>query len=64
MTVLERLGRLFNICTDRRVSSDWLKQRSQQDTRIEFHGVSMQWPINKRINEHALFNTKRLRRRA
>jgi hypothetical protein len=45
------------------VSEAWL-QAYDASERERFDGVSIQWPIKKVINEHAGFNTVRLRKRA
>lgn len=50
---------------DRHVSTDWLVDASRREwgTGIDQTCVR-KWPINKFANEHAQFQTQRLRRRA
>ncbi len=47
-----------------RVRESWLRDLDRRESRNDFHGVSIRWPINKVANEQARFNTYRLRRRA
>lgn len=47
-----------------RVRDSWLHEQARRETRNTFDGVSIRWPINKVLNEHSTFNTRRLRRRA
>lgn len=49
---------------DHAVSRSWLRHHEQTETRIEFHGVRMQWPVKKLINDAGRFNRHRLRRSA
>ena len=49
---------------DKAVSTDWLRRHERQQTRVEFHGVRMQWPVKKLINDSGRFNRHRLRRSA
>lgn len=46
------------------VSADWIRSQQRSDQRVEFHGTAIRWPLNKIVNEHGLFNSKRLRKRA
>ncbi len=63
MNQLRELLRL-NWHGDERVSDSWLKAQDRTADRVEYHGVSIQWPIKKAINESAKWNAKRLRNRA
>ena len=47
-----------------RVSTAWLRQADQRESRIEFHGVSFAWPIRKITNESPIWNKYRLRKSA
>lgn len=49
---------------DEAVSPQWLKEQKVRESRVTFHGVSISWPINKFVNEHPDFQTRKLRRRA
>ena len=67
MTLL--LSLFLNFCRryferEERVSRSWLRRHDQAQTRVEFHGVRMQWPVKKLINESARMNRHRLRRSA
>lgn len=69
MTSVPIFWRVVNLCRrwcerDHAVSAAWLRRQEQKETRIEFHGVRMQWPVKKRINEAGKFNRHRLRRSA
>lgn len=46
------------------VSRQWLRDLDRKGDRIEFHGVKIAFPIRKQLNESALMNTFRLRKRA
>lgn len=45
------------------VSETWLKEFQQRE-REEFHGPRMQWPVKKIMNDSALWNREKLRKRA
>jgi hypothetical protein len=45
------------------VSSDWLRDLQRRE-REEFHGPRMQWPVKKIMNDSALWNREKLRKRA
>ncbi len=47
-----------------RMSADWLRAQDRLMARIDYHGVAVQWPINKALNEASAFQTARLRRDA
>jgi len=49
-----------------RVSARWLAEWDQREAEqsAQIESVNWQWPIRKLANEHALFNTQRLRKRA
>lgn len=44
------------------VSLDWLRDLDRKESRIVFEGVAITWPIQKFKNEHALWNTNKLRK--
>jgi hypothetical protein len=46
------------------VSSAWLTEQERIDRRVEYHGQSLKWPINKIQNEAGEWNARRYRRRA
>ena len=47
------------------VSARWLANHARQTVpRVTYQGPRWQWPVKKTINESALWNTRRLRRRA
>ena len=46
------------------VSADWLQNQQRRESRIEFHGVNIKFPIKKMINESPAMNRQRLKRRA
>lgn len=46
------------------VSMEWLREADRKTERVDFQGVRFKWPINKVVNEHPAWNTKRLRKRA
>ncbi len=49
---------------DERVSDSWLKAQDRTTDRVEYHGVSIQWPIRKQQNESPLWNARKMKRRA
>lgn len=63
-TVRQFVCKVFSLGDVHHVSEDWRRQREREDARIEFHGVSWTWPVNRRVNEAGTFNRHRLRRRA
>lgn len=38
------------------VSADWLKQQAQRESRVEYHGPAVRWPIKKILNASPLWN--------
>jgi hypothetical protein len=32
---------------DNRISKEWLKEQARKDSRIEYNGPKIKWPINK-----------------
>lgn len=46
------------------VSHRWLKDQDRAEATQGIESVCVRWPINKFINEHARWNTLRLRKRA
>ena len=46
------------------VSSEWLQNHQRRESRVQFDGVTIKWPINKVVNEHPKFQTYKLRTRA
>lgn len=47
-----------------RVSHKWLRELDRKGDRIEFHGVTIMWPIRKVFNESAVWNRAKDKRRA
>lgn len=59
------LAKLFRWRNPRYMSVEWCEALDVSDARaVEYHGVSIRFPINKLVNDAARFNTKRLRKRA
>lgn len=58
------LLRFFAVSDDVHVSDRWLSEQQRRDEQTGFEGPCIRWPINKFKNEHALFNTQRLKKRA
>ena len=59
MRIRDVLGKLFP--GPDQVSAAWLKEQARLSSRIDFHGVRIQFPINKRRNESAQWNRHRLK---
>jgi len=38
------------------VSATWLKEQQRRESRIEFHGVAIRWPIRKVLNDSPIWN--------
>lgn len=49
---------------DRQMSQAWWKDRGRLESRVEFHGPALTWPIQKLANDAARWNRQRLRRSA
>ncbi len=47
---------------DAHMSREWLKAHSQRESRIEFHGVQIRFPIRKALNELGWINRIKLRK--
>lgn len=63
MTLFDLFRRLVPV-EDRYLSEAWIRQQQQRESRVEFDGQCIAWPINKRANEAAWWNRQRLRRRS
>lgn len=64
LRIIARLVWWLDIERGDTVSSAWLSERERVDARTEYHGRSLQWPINKIQNEAGVWNRRKLRRKA
>lgn len=49
---------------DETVSSQWLRDRLRETSKVEYDGPRWRFPVNKILNEAGAFNRQKLRRRA
>ncbi len=64
MSLWTALRRLFTHRGPDYVSPRWLASQDRMSSRVEHHGVSIRFPVQKIANESPLWNARKLKRRA